>query len=114
EGKLRVLWKGSLGWGHSLYGVEIHLGHWKQGSDDKDQEVNGAKLDDTKLIAALAKTINLGDRQKTDTIAVAGMTITIERDKVTITGASGDVVVDGVSLVNHTHAHGPKPDKSSA
>ena len=35
--------------------------------------------------------------------------VRVDADTVTIDGASGDVVVDGVSLVNHTHSHTDTP-----
>jgi phage baseplate assembly protein gpV len=38
-------------------------------------------------------------------VTVTSTTSTVTSDTVNVTGTSGDVVVDGVSLVNHTHQH---------
>jgi phage baseplate assembly protein V len=94
--------------------------------------VDGAKADGTggtmwhaftarlkKVASMLGVTIIVGNKD-TVTITETGETITITGSKnVTIIGASGDVRVDGVSLVNHTHggitrgsAHTDKPDRS--
>lgn len=52
------------------------------------------------------KTITIGDAD-TQTIAIgtSSTTITVTGSSVTITGATGDVVVDGVSLLNHVHTN---------
>ena len=71
-GKMRSLWKGALGWVHTVLGKKVHIG------DDDTEEV---------II-----------KGKTGTV-----TIQITGQSVTITGTTGDVVVNGISLVHHTH-----------
>ncbi len=46
------------------------------------------------------------------TIEISGaVSVEINGAKISINAAAGDVVVDGVSLVNHTHGGGPAPTK---
>jgi hypothetical protein len=70
-GKARSLFKGALGWVHTILGKKIHVGD-----------------DDTEEIVIKGK---------------SSVTIEITGQKITITGTTGDVVVNGVSLVNHVH-----------
>lgn len=45
-------------------------------------------------------------------IEISGaVSVEISGAEVTINGDSGDVIVNGVSLVNHTHGSGPAPSK---
>lgn len=83
-GTLRRLWDGLLGWIHDIYGRTINVGTHA----------------DTVLIFVDAQTIKV----TADAISITGKnSVTITSDQVTINGQSGDVVVNGVSLVSHTH-----------
>ena len=72
------------------------------------------------ISSLFGKTINIGTNDDTVTITVKGKDITITgSENVTITGPAGDVKIDRVSLVNHTHGgvqpgngHTAPPDKS--
>jgi len=46
---------------------------------------------------------------KATNVNVTSTTTTVTSDTVNVTGTNGDVVVDGVSLVNHTHQHTDGP-----
>jgi phage baseplate assembly protein V len=73
-GTLRKLSEGLIGWIHSITGKTINVG-------DAD-----------------AVTINIGTTAKSVTLNFGS-----SKAAVNITGATGDVKVNGVSLVNHTH-----------
>jgi len=42
-------------------------------------------------------------------VKLTAKNVTVDADNVNVTGAGGDVIVDGVSLVNHTHKHQDTP-----
>lgn len=46
---------------------------------------------------------------KATNVNVEATSTTVTSDTVNVTGSSGDVIVDGVSLVNHTHQHTDGP-----
>jgi phage baseplate assembly protein V len=75
-GTLRLILKGALGWITTLFGKTINVG------------------DTTASV-----TINVGTASNGVTINMGGSSATVN-----ITGASGDVIVSGVSLKTHTHS----------
>ncbi len=74
NGKVRSLWKGALGWAHSIFGKTINMG------------------------SADTTTINIG-KDGSVTINLGSNAATVN-----FTAGNGDITVNGVSLVNHTHS----------
>jgi phage gp45-like len=97
NGTLRMILKGALMWITTLYGKTINI------ADNNATTINvGDVTPDNPL------TINVGKagQSKAITLNVAGKTITIGADNtLNITAPNGDVVVNGVSLVNHVHSN---------
>jgi len=63
--------------------------------------------DGTVVIKAANLYVDAGENAnvKATNVNVEATNTTVTSDTVNVTGSSGDVVVDGVSLVNHTHQH---------
>lgn len=91
NGKCRTILKGALQWITSVIGKTINIG------DSNVTTINAGTTPSDNL------TINVGESNKV-TINVKGKDITIAASgALNITGATGDVVVNGISLVHHVH-----------